>query len=259
MRDVCATARAMHHVLLAHGTAVNAMRADGHKNLGIVLNLNYNEAGEKGAEHDAAKKLEDGLFNDWYLGGVFKGQYPQEVLDGLGPYMPNGWQDDMATISTPIDWLGVNYYTRRLVAHDPAALWPHMRDVRGDLPRTDMGWEIYPEGLYRLLTYVEQNYAGKLPILITENGMANKDVLSDGQCDDEVRIDFIDEHLHSVRRASEAGVNMQGYFCWSLLDNFEWSFGYEKRFGMVHVDYKTQKRTPKESWHALRAVISKNC
>lgn len=256
MRDIRATARAMHHVLLAHGTAVNALRADGHKNLGIVLNLSHNEAGEQGPEHAAAKKLEDGLFNDWYLGGVFKGEYPGDVLDGLGAYMPDHWQDDMATISTPTDWLGVNYYTRRLLAHDANALWPHQRDVRGDLPRTDMGWEIYPEGLCKLLTYVERNYTGKLPIFITENGMANADILIDGKCDDFARIDFIDRHLHSVRRAIDAGVNVGGYFCWSLLDNYEWAFGYDKRFGMVHVDYATQKRTPKESWHALKAVLA---
>jgi beta-glucosidase len=258
MRDIRATARAMHHVLLAHGTAVEAMRADGHNNLGIVLNLNYNQAAEKGAEHDAAKTLSDGLFNDWYLGGVFKGAYPKDVLDGLGSYMPERWQDDMATISTPIDWLGINYYTRAVVAHDAKALWPHIKDVGGDLPRTDMGWEIYPEGLYQLLTYVEQTYAGKLPIFITENGMANTDSLTNGKVDDQARIEYIDSHLHSVRRAIDAGVNMGGYFCWSLLDNYEWAFGYDKRFGMVHVDYETQKRTPKESWHALRAVIAKN-
>ncbi len=255
MRDIRAAARAMHHVLLAHGTALEAMRADGFNNLGIVLNLQYALAAADGAEHEKAARLEDGIYNRWFLDGLFKGSYPDDVLEGLGAHLPARWQDDMALISKPVDWLGINYYTRRRLLHDAQALWPHQRDAAATLPVTDMGWEIYPDGLYNLLTRVHREYTNGTPIFITENGMANGDAIENGAVYDPQRIDFLNGHFASVRQAIGEGVPVNGYFVWSLLDNYEWSFGYSKRFGMVYVDYETQKRTPKASFKQLAAAI----
>lgn len=255
LRDIRAAARAMHHVLLAHGTALEAMRADGHRRLGIVLNLQYAAAAAPGEEHERAARLEDGIFNRWFLQGVFGGSYPDDVLAGLGPHMPDRWQDDMALISKPVDWLGINYYTRRRLLHDAAAPWPHQRDAAAVLPVTDMGWEVYPDGLCELLVRVNRDYTNGLPIFITENGMANDDVVENGAVYDPQRIEFLDLHFEAVRRAIAAGVPVGGYFVWSLLDNYEWAFGYSKRFGMVHVDYATQQRTPKASFERLVAAI----
>lgn len=255
MRDIRAAARAMHHVLLAHGTAMQAMRADGHSQLGIVLNLQYAQAAEEGVEHEQAARLEDGIFNRWFLDGVFKGTYPDDVLAGLEPHMPDRWRDDMALIAQPLDWLGINYYTRRRLLHDQSVPWPHQRDAPPTLPVTDMGWEVYPEGLRELLVRVHRDYSGSLPIHITENGMANGDRIENGAVYDPQRIDFLDLHIEAVRQAIAQGVPVSGYFVWSLLDNYEWALGYSKRFGIVHVDYATQKRTPKASFHELAAAI----
>ena len=255
MRDIRAAARAMHHVLLAHGTALEAMRADGFGNLGIVLNLQYAEAAAEGAEHERAALLEDGIYNRWFLEGVFKGSYPDDVLEGLGSHMPARWQDDMALISKPVDWLGINYYTRRRLLHDDTAQWPHQRDVAATLPVTDMGWEVFPDGLHKLLTRVHRDYTKGKPIFITENGMAN----ADGSRTDRSTIRSASTSSTGISRrccrAIAEGVPVGGYFVWSLLDNYEWAFGYSKRFGMVYVDYETQKRTPKASFNQLAAAI----
>jgi beta-glucosidase len=220
-----------------------------------VLNLEYAAAGAAGAAHENAARLEDGIFNRWFLDGLFQGRYPDDVLAGLGPHMPERWQDDMALISAPLDWLGINYYTRRRLLDDPSLPWPHQRDAEAVLPVTDMGWEIYPDGLRELLVRVDRDYTRGLPIYVTENGMANDDRIENGAVYDPQRIDFLDRHFAAVRQAIAAGVPVRGYFVWSLLDNYEWALGYSKRFGMVHVDYATQKRTPKASFHRLAAAI----
>ena len=167
LRDVRATARAMHHVLLAHGRGTQAMRALGMNNLGVVLNFEYAQAASESAQDEAAAKLYDGIYNRWFIGGVFRKEYPSDVLDGpnggLGPHMPEGWQDDMETIGEPVDWFGVNYYTRKLVAYAPDEAWPHTREVEGPLPKTQMGWEIYPDGLHHFLTRAQREYTGDLP------------------------------------------------------------------------------------------------
>lgn len=257
LRDIRAAARAMHHVLFAHGVALEALRADGHKNLGTVLNLQYADPASNSAEDIAAAGREDAIYNRWFLEAIFKGAYPTEALEGLGPYMPPGWEPDMARISKPMDWLGINYYTRGRVEHDAGSHWPHTKMAAATLPVTDMGWEVFPQGLYELLTRVERDYAKGLPIYITENGMANADVVENGSVYDPQRIDFLDLHFDAARRAIADGVNLKGYFVWSLLDNYEWAFGYTKRFGMVHVDYATQKRTPKASFEWLKAAIKR--
>ena len=255
LRDIRAAARAMHHILLAHGVAMERMRAMGQKNLGIVLNFDHAAPASDDPRDVQAAAVQDAIFNRWFTEGIFRGSYPAEALEGLAPYLPAGWQQDMARISQPIDWLGVNYYTRHIYAHDAAKAWPHDRDVPGPLPKTQMGWEIYPEGLKGFLTRIERDYTRGLPIYITENGMANDDAAGR---DDAIRSDFIAGHFAAAQAAIAEGVNLKGFFYWSLLDNYEWAEGYQKRFGLVHVDYVTLERTPKPSYHALKRAIARN-
>ncbi len=256
LRDIRATARAMHHVLLAHGTALERMRAMGQKNLGIALNLTATEPADDSPEAHAAAAVQDAICNRWFLGGLFKGAYPQEALDGLAPHMPAQWHDDMPTIAQPLDFLGVNYYTRALIAPGEG-LWPAVRQVEGPLPKTEMGWEIYPEGLTRLLTWMHRNYTGNTPIHITENGMAAPDASQD-PVQDADRIAYLDAHIAAARAALAEGVPLKGYFIWSLIDNFEWALGFDKRFGLVRVDPETLERKPKESYHVLARALARS-
>ena len=253
LRDIRAAARAMHHVNKAHGRTMTRLRDLGMKNCGIVLNFEATEAATDSAADTRAAATQDATHNRWFIEAITKGTYPQEALTGLGPHLPRDWQDDMAEISQPIDFLGVNYYTRGLVAADPEATWPAPRPVNGPLDKTQMGWEIYPEGLMRTLTRMSRDYVGDLPIFVTENGMAWPDTVGTY---DAARIAFIDAHMVAVHDAIAAGTNLQGFFYWSLLDNYEWAFGYEKRFGLVHVDFETLDRTPKASYHALKSAIA---
>ncbi|MBD3677341.1 MAG: beta-glucosidase [Rhodobacteraceae bacterium] len=255
LRDIRAATRAMHHVLLAHGLSMEAMREMGQKNLGIVLNLTYPQAAS-GSEQDLqATRTFDAIHNRWFLDVLFRGHYPDDMITPLAAHMPDGYEEDLKKIAAPMDWLGINYYTRSIVAAAPDTPWPGFANVDGPLPKTDMGWEIYPEGLSSLLERVGRDYTGDLPIIVTENGMAGDEQIKDGVCNDPVRVQYLNNHVQAVRKAIDAGVPVKGYFAWSLLDNFEWSFGYEKRFGLVHVDYATQTRTPKASFEAFRSAI----
>ncbi|MDF1872061.1 GH1 family beta-glucosidase [Vannielia sp.] len=252
VRDIRATARAMHHVLLAHGHAIEAMRSLGMDNLGAVCNLEYAEPVDDTPEAAQAASLYDGLYNRWFLSGLFKQEYPEDVLTGLAPHMPAGWEDDFGIIAQPLDWCGLNYYTRKLIAPDPGA-WPSLREVEGPLDKTQLGWEIYPDGLEHFLKNTAATYTGDLPLYVTENGMAWDD--TPGRADVE-RIAYLNSHLDAVQRALAAGVPCKGYYVWSLLDNFEWAFGYAPRFGLVHTDFASLQRTPKASYDALKAALS---
>jgi beta-glucosidase len=256
LRDIRAAARAMHHVLLAHGLGVARLREMGRKNLGIVLNFDH--TAPLTPADTAAADCWDAIFNRWFIEAIAKKTYPEAALEGLAPHMPQDWQDDMAVIGAPIDFLGVNYYTRHLIAAEPSAPWPALRAQNGDLPTTQMGWEIYPQGLHHFLTLLARDYVGDLPLYITENGMANADRLQNGAVSDDIRTEFIFAHLHAARRAIADGANVQGFFYWSLLDNYEWAEGYDKRFGLVHVDFETQTRTPKASYHAYARALARN-
>lgn len=253
-RDIRATARAMHHVLKAHGEAITRLRAMGQDNLGIVLNFDSPSPASDAPADIAASARQDALFNRWYLEAIAKGAYPAEALEGLAPHMPKGWEGDMKMISQPIDWLGVNYYTRHIHAADPGAPWPATRDVPGHLATTQMGWEIYPDGLREFLMRGHDALGGK-PLYITENGMAWADELRNGVVHDPQRMAYIKSHLGAVKDAISQGANVQGFFYWSLLDNYEWALGYEKRFGLIHVDFESQKRTPKASYHMLAEAL----
>ena len=256
LRDIRATARAMHHVLLAHGHAIQAMRGLGMSNLGGVFNLEWAAPADDSAGAAAAAALYDGYYNCFFLGGVFKKAYPNNVLEGLAPHLPHGWQDDFDVIGTPIDWCGLNYYTRKLLRPTDGP-WPGHEEVNGPLPKTQMGWEVFPDGLYNFLTRTAREYTGDLPIYVTENGMANPDTVVSGAVHDQARIEYLAAHLAAVRRAITEGIPVKGYFCWSLLDNYEWALGYEKRFGLVHVDFDTLVRTPKASFYALKSALAR--
>ncbi len=253
-RDIRAAARAMHHVLLAHGTAIERMRGMGLSNLGAVFNMEWAAPADDSAEAAEAAALYDDYYNHFYISGAFKGRYPDRVVDALGPHLPDGWQDDFGTITAPLDWAGVNYYTRSIIAPNDGP-WPHHNSVPGPLPKTQMGWEIYPQGLRDFLVRTAAEYTGDLPLFVTENGMSNADTVAGGVVQDDARIAYFQSHLAAVRDAIAAGVPLKGYMAWSLMDNYEWALGYEKRFGLVHVDFETLERTPKASWHAFKAML----
>jgi len=256
--DIRAAARAMHHVMKAHGAAMTRLRDMGQNDLGIVLNFEHAAPASAEPEDVAAAARHDAIYNRWFIEAITRGSYPAEALEGLAPYMPDGWHKDLAEISQPIDWLGINYYSRVLFSDSAEDPWPSYRATRGGLPRTQMDWEIYPEGLSGFLTRLKDEYVGTMPIAVTENGMAWADVVENGAVHDPERQSFIDAHLDAAQDAIASGVNLTGFFYWSLLDNYEWAFGYEKRFGMVHVDFETLKRTPKGSYHALKSWLTKD-
>ena len=231
-----------HHLMLSHGMALRALREAGCKaSLGIVLNLSPIEPATDSAADRAKARLEDGRLVRWYMDPLFKGVYPADVIEHLendGPVIEAG---DMDIIRTPMDFLGINYYSRSVAsAGEP---W----DVhQSGLETTEMDWEVYPQGLTALLLRLHQDYPVP-PMFITENGGAFKDPMVDGKVHDADRTRYLQQHIQAVADAMRQGVNMGGYMVWSLMDNFEWASGYVKRFGIVHVDYATQKRTLKDS------------
>ena len=170
LRDIRAAARAMHHINLAHGVAMTRLRSLGMENCGIVLNFDHTDPGDSSSGAAKAAATWDAIMNRWFIEAISKGSYPAEALAGLAPHMPEAWQDDMAEISQPIDYLGVNYYTRHKIAEDHAAVWPHVTAQEGPGDKTQMGWEIYPDGLRAFLVRLSQDYIGDMPIYVTENG-----------------------------------------------------------------------------------------
>ena len=265
-QDKVATLRAAHHLLLGHGLAVQAMRAQRpDSQYGITLNLHaFTPASDAPADAEAVRRL-DAIGNRIFLDPLLRGEFPADLRADLAPVSDLAFiQDgDLATIAAPIDLLGLNYYSRNAVAaadgepHDPAIPSPwigseRVRRISRDLPVTDMGWEIDPQGLTQQLLDVHQ-LRPDLPIYITENGAAYPDKPGpDGTVDDPDRVAYLDAHLRACHAALSAGVALRGYFAWSLLDNFEWAHGYAKRFGLTYVDYATQARIPKTSsqWYA---------
>lgn len=247
-RDFRAAARAMHHVLYAHGTAVGALRAEGVKNIGIVTNLQKCEPATGSPEDQRAAEIFDGVFNRWYLGGIYKGEYPADVVEIFAPYLPEGFERDMQTVSAPLDWGGINYYSRSLIADDPGNPL-RARAIDGPLEKTEMGWEIYPQGLTDLLVRVSRDFT-RIPLYVTENGMAEVP----GE-NDQRRVAYYEAHLKALLEAKAQGADVRGYFAWSLIDNFEWAEGYSKRFGLVEVDYDTLERKPRASYRAFQGML----
>ncbi|MFC0396885.1 GH1 family beta-glucosidase [Paraburkholderia rhizosphaerae] len=238
--------QAMHHLLLAHGLATAVLREnDPASKKGIVANVGKSSANSLSAEDKRAAHLFEVQHNAWILDPLLKGEYPRDLWSLWPEAEPLVLDGDMRTIHAPLDFLGINYYFRTNVQSDGAHGYTEV--PLAGVERTQMGWEVYPEGLRDLLIGFHRNYPALPPIYITENGMASDDRVSDGRVDDAQRIAFLKRHLAAVDQAIAEGVDVRGYFVWSLLDNFEWAFGYERRFGVVHVDYRTQQRTVKRS------------
>jgi beta-glucosidase len=259
---------AVHHLLLGHGLAMSAIR-DKAKNTPAGITLNPYPvwaATDAEADLDAARRI-DGLQNRIFTDPVLLGEYPPDMLADLAPYgLPELIQDgDLAVIGQPIDMLGINYYRGYLVAAgDPEpgpTVWIGAEDVRflkTGHPVTGMDWEVQPEGLTEVLVLLNERFPG-LPMYVTENGASYPDSFTaDGEIHDTERIAFLDGHLRAAHAAVEQGVDLRGYFCWTLLDNLEWAWGYDKRFGLVHVDFETQKRTLKDSARWYAGVIEHN-
>ena len=242
MRSRRAAMQAAHHLLLGHGLAMQALRALGLRApLGIVLNQSPVHPATDSDADRAHARLEDGLTVRWYMDPLFAGGYPVDVLAHLGADAPPVQDGDLATIGQPIDFLGINYYTRSIAGDAVAAA-----TLRAGSETTAMGWEVHPQGLTELLCRIHRDYRLP-PVYIMENGAAFDDRPQDGRVRDTDRVRYLRTHLAALRAAVDAGVDVRGYFVWSLLDNFEWAEGYAKRFGIVYVDYATQARTPKDS------------
>ncbi len=240
-----------HHLLLSHGLALRALRADGVGcPLGIVLNQSPSDPATQAPADVARTWLEDGLLVRWYMDPLFKGSYPADVVAHLGADAPEVQPGDLAAIHAPLDFLGLNYYTRNVVDANGV-----VEAAKCGTEHTAMGWEIRPEGLRDLLLRLHRDY--RLPALyIMENGAAFDDEVVNGEVPDERRVRYLETHLAAAADALQAGVPLRGYFVWSLLDNFEWAQGYTKRFGIVHVDYATQRRLPKRSAHWYAALLA---
>ncbi|MCX6098031.1 MAG: GH1 family beta-glucosidase [Caldiserica bacterium] len=252
---------AAHHILLSHGVAVEAFRECGFKDskIGITLNLTPSYPASNSREDVEAASRSDGLSNRWFLDPVFRSSYPEDMKEALGRFA-GGFDfikdGDLQTISASNDFLGVNYYTRSLVKYVQDGVLNY-QEVPGDSRNTTaMGWEICPEALYDLMLRLRREYT-RVPIYITENGAAFDDALaSDGHVHDTERIDYVKRHLRKIAEANEQGADIRGYYLWSLLDNFEWGYGYSRKFGIVHVDFETQERSLKDSALWYRDMIS---
>ncbi|MEV1203444.1 GH1 family beta-glucosidase [Microbispora rosea] len=257
LRDLEAAVRTSYHLHLGHGLAVQAVRAAARltPSIGIVNNLSpIDPASDSEEDHAAARRL-DGHVNRWWLDPVTGRGYPEDMLAVYGVDLPIR-PGDLETIAAPLDYLGVNYYFRQVVAADPEGPVPYARQL--EVPgatTTAMGWEADAGGLERLLVRLAREYAAPR-LYVTESGSAWRDTVGpDGTVDDPERLAYLEDHIAACGRAIEQGAPVAGYFAWSLLDNFEWAYGYDKRFGLVHVDYETQARTVKSSGHRYAEII----
>lgn len=252
---------AAHHILLSHGEAVKIFRDMNIKEsqIGITLNLTPAYPVSEREVDRLAAQYADGFSNRWFLDPIFKGNYPIDMIELYKKEIREFdfiKSEDLGIISQPIDFLGINFYSRSIVKYSEKSMLKGI-GVEGPGAKTDMGWEISPESLYDLLKRLDKEYT-RIPIYITENGAAFKDIITeDGKVHDQERIEYIKEHLKYANKFIKEGGNLKGYFLWSFLDNFEWAYGYSKRFGIVYVDFETQKRILKDSAIWYKEVINK--
>ncbi|MBH0074585.1 beta-glucosidase [Pseudoalteromonas sp. SWYJ118] len=246
--------KAAHHLLLAHGLAMNVLnKTSPNTQNGIVLNFTpAYPLTDNQQDIDSAKYADDYL-NQWYMKPIMDGKYPDIINQLPSDHLPDIHPGDMELISQPIDYLGINFYTRQVYKAHPTDIYEPIAPTG---PLTDMGWEVYPQSFTDLLVSLNKTYTLP-PIYITENGAAMPDTYNNGEVNDLDRLNYYNDHLNAVHNAIEQGVVIDGYFAWSLMDNFEWAEGYLKRFGIVYVDYKTQQRTIKNSGLAYKELISK--
>jgi beta-glucosidase len=260
IQDFPAALQAVHHLLLSHGHAVEAIRAAAGRpvRVGITLNLSpVHPATDSEADRLAAQRM-DGILNRMFLDPIFFGRYPEDMQALLGSLIPEVSPEDARYLTTPMDFLGVNYYSRAVARHDPSFPIVELAQVQPEGSEYSQMWEIYPPGMYELLMRVWKDYRPPV-ILVTENGIPVPDGVDlDGRVRDERRIRYLRDHIAQVHRALTDGAPVQGYFVWSLLDNFEWAHGYRMRFGLVYVDYDTQKRYIKDSGRWYAGVIREN-
>lgn len=259
--DFSGALQVSHHLLLSHGRVVELLKnlGDEKTKVGITLNLHPVYPVSKKEEDIEAAKRCDGYLNRWFLDPVFKGAYPPDMLEYYQDKAPQILPGDMSTISRKVDFVGVNYYSRWIVKDNPRGKILKLSFSKPEEAQyTDMEWEIYPRGIYEILRRVQEDYSPRA-IYITENGAAFPDRLDkEGKLKDEKRIDYLREHILFAHKAIEDGVRLKGYFVWSLMDNFEWAYGYSKRFGLIYTDYPTQRRIFKESASWYKRVIKNN-
>ena len=261
LQDPFAALKAAHHLLLSHGLAVEALRASARRPLRIGITLNLypvHPASDSEADRQAAVRF-DGNLNRMFLDPILRGRYPDDMLALLGPLFPQIPAGDLTRIATPLDFLGVNYYSRAVVRHDPNFPIVEASEIHPEGNEYSGMWEIYPPGMYELLTRIWNEYKPSLDILVTENGICVPDGLDfDGRVRDDRRVRYLRDHIAQVHRAIADGVPVQGYFVWTLMDNFEWAHGYGMRFGLAYVDFKTLARTIKDSGRWYAQVIREN-
>lgn len=246
--------KAAHHLLLAHGLAMKSLKRLSPKTLnGIVLNFTPCYSASQSPDDIEAAKFADDYFNQWYIKPIFDAKYPEMLIQLPASQHPDIVEGDLDIISESVDFLGVNYYSRAVYQADKDDIFSQV-SIK-DVPLTDMGWEIYPQGFSDLLISLNEKYTLP-PVYITENGAAMSDNIIDGKVADKHRIAYYHSHLNAVNTAIESGVDIRGYFAWSLMDNFEWAEGYLKRFGIVYVDYQSQERTIKASGYAYRDLLN---
>lgn len=254
-KDMQLAVKVSHHLMLALGKTIQMLKDCNHSFcVGTIVDLNaVHPIGDSQKDREAAHK-HDQFWNRWFIDPLFKGEYPPLAGEtGLKPT-----KDDMSLIRQPLDFLGVNYYTRTIIAHDASVPVTRAKGVQKKTPTTEMGWEIYPDGLYEVLMRFRTEYGNPL-LYVTENGAAFEDnVTRSGEVQDDDRIAYLRDHIASAYQALRDGVNLKGYFTWTLMDNFEWAEGYSKRFGLVYIDRQTLKRTPKKSFRWYKNIIANN-
>jgi beta-glucosidase len=250
---------ASHHLLRSHGAAVKAYRAVGKNEIGIVVNIEPKYPASPSADDAAAVSRADAYMNRQYLDPVFLGRYPDELKEIFGEAWPQWPQEDFDLIKQPVDYIGVNYYTRSVTKHNEHTYPLKVSPVRQQATYTETGWEVFPQGLTDTLMWIRDRYKNP-PVYITENGSAFYDppVAENGAVDDPLRLSYQKKHLCAVSDAIAQGCDIRGYMAWSFMDNLEWSLGFSKRFGIVHVDFATQMRTIKASGHHYSKVIATN-
>ena len=255
IKDLQTALNVSHNLLMSHGLACQVIRSNvSEANVGIVINVTPAVPATDSQVDSNAAQLADGFDNRWFLDPVFGRTYPADVIDALGA-SPEIHSGDMKLIAQDLDFLGVNFYFRQTVAADQNSKPLPIRSVnRENVKKTAMNWEVHPQAFEEILLRISKEYSPKA-IYITENGSAWNDEVINGEIIDDERIDYLVRHLDAMRSARNQGAPILGYFAWSFLDNFEWAYGYEKRFGLIYVDYKTQTRTPKKSALFYRQLL----
>lgn len=258
LRDLTLVPRVAYNLLLAHAEAVRAYRASGRHRIGLVVNIEPKYAASEDPRDLAARARAEAYMNRLFLDPIFQGRWPEELIEAMGE---TAWRaalaEPIAPLRETIDWLGLNYYTRAVVRHK-AGGFLDTETVRQPGLHTEMDWEVFPQGLTDALVWLHERTNG-IPLFITENGAAFDDPpVSEGRVHDPLRVSYLNEHIQAALHALQRGVDLRGYFAWSLLDNFEWQFGYSKRFGLVHVDPATGARIPKDSARLFTEVAATN-